>query len=190
MFSKHFVTGRASGWRWSFFAFFSLCLVVALSSCSKKEVRQDEPLMTPTEGLDSGATVPADQNVGATDTGATTEVNPVVSEELQTVYFDFDSYRITATGRDAVDANVSWLKSNPNATVQIEGHCDERGTTEYNLALGDRRANAVRDAMTKAGISRNRLSTISYGEERPSDPGHDESAWAKNRRGQFVILSK
>lgn len=170
---------------------FSLTLIIAISACSKKEVRQDEPLMTPSEG-DAGAAVPTDKSVGSGDTGGGMEAGAgaVSSEELQTVYFDFDSYRISSSGREAIRANASWLKANPSATVQIEGHCDERGTTEYNLALGDRRANAVRDALVKAGISRNRLSTISYGEERPADPGHDEAAWSKNRRGQFVTLSR
>lgn len=175
-------------------AVFSLTLIIAISACSKKEVRQDEPLMTPSEGTDAGATVPGDQGVGSGDAGGagmeTGNAGALSSDELQTVYFDFDSYRISSAGRDAVAANAKWLKANSNATVQIEGHCDERGTTEYNLALGDRRANAVRDALVRAGVARNRLSTISYGEERPSDPGHDEGAWSKNRRGQFVTLSR
>lgn len=175
-------------------AFLSLTLIIAISACSKKEVRQDEPLMTPSESGDAGAAVPGDQGVGSGDAGGagleTGNSGALSSEELQTVYFDFDSYRISSAGRDAVRANASWLKANSSATVQIEGHCDERGTTEYNLALGDRRANAVRDALVKAGVARNRLSTISYGEERPADPGHDESAWSKNRRGQFVTLSR
>lgn len=175
--------------------FFSLTLIIAISACSKKEVRQDEPLMTPSEGTDAGATIPSDKGVGSGDTGAGMETSDagggaLSSDELQVVYFDFDSYRISSAGREAVAANAKWLKANSAATVQIEGHCDERGTTEYNLALGDRRANAVRDALVRAGVSRNRLSTISYGEERPADPGHDESAWAKNRRGQFVTLSR
>lgn len=175
-------------------AFFSLVFIIAVSACSKKEVRQDEPLMAPSENADAGSQVPADKGVGTGDAGASGMENAGAganaSEELQTVYFDFDSYRISSSGREAVSSNAKWLKSNSNATVQIEGHCDERGTTEYNLALGDRRANAVRDALVKAGVARNRLSTISYGEERPADPGHDEAAWAKNRRGQFVILSR
>lgn len=170
----------------------SLLFLMALASCSKKEVRQDEPLMTPSEGADSGAAVPNDGNVGATptDTGTGDLGAGGAGDELQIVYFDFDSYRISSAGRSAIQANASWLKDNPKATVQIEGHCDERGTTEYNLALGDRRAFAVRDALVSAGVAKKRLSTISYGEERPSDPGHDEAAWAKNRRGQFVILSR
>lgn len=172
-------------------AIFSLTLILAISACSKKEVRQDEPLMTPSESADAGAAVPGEQGVGSGDSGgAGTETGALSSEELQTVYFDFDSYRISSAGREAVSANASWLKANSSATVQIEGHCDERGTTEYNLALGDRRANAVRDALVRAGIARNRLSTISYGEERPADPGHDEAAWSRNRRGQFVTLSR
>jgi peptidoglycan-associated lipoprotein len=79
------------------------------------------------------------------------------------------------------------MKANPNIKARIEGHCDERGTNEYNLALGDRRANSAKEFLLNLGIAENRLTTISHGEEKPIDPGHDEAAWAKNRRAQFAI---
>jgi len=82
------------------------------------------------------------------------------------------------------------LSKNPNLKIQIEGHCDERGTAEYNLALGQRRANSAMKYLISLGIPAGRLSTISYGEEKPLDPAHNDEAWAKNRRGHFVILSK
>jgi peptidoglycan-associated lipoprotein len=85
---------------------------------------------------------------------------------------------------------LSWLKANPTAKVQIEGHCDEKGTVEYNMALGDRRANAVKTYLIKSGIEKGRIDTISYGKERPADSGHDEAAWSKNRRAVFILLSK
>lgn len=101
------------------------------------------------------------------------------------VHFDYDSARITDQAQQEIDYNVEVLKSNSDVNIQIEGHCDERGTAEYNLALGSQRAKIVKEALVSAGISSSRLSTISYGSEVPLDPGHDEEAWAKNRRAHF-----
>ncbi len=101
------------------------------------------------------------------------------------VYFAFDSYAISDAARQDIEYNAEMLRSNPDVKVQIEGHCDERGTAEYNLALGNTRARAVRDALLSAGVSGDRLSTMSYGEELPINQGHDESAWALNRRAHF-----
>jgi len=173
--------------QWSFLAVLVLCGVVALSSCSKKDVKEDEMIITP--GPDTGEVAPEQAPVEAgsppaADTGAP------IAEDLQIVYFDFDSYRITSTGATALKFNADWLQKNPSATVQIEGHCDERGTIEYNLALGERRANAARDYLLRLGVDRSRVSVISYGEERPADPGHNEDAWAQNRRAAFVMLSR
>lgn len=105
---------------------------------------------------------------------------------LQTVYFAFDSAELTPTAQQTLRSNAQWLKSNPGYKIVIQGHCDERGTIEYNLALGERRANAVRDYMTSLGTSRNSMRVVSYGEERPAAPGHDESAWSQNRRAEFL----
>ena len=103
------------------------------------------------------------------------------------IHFDFDKSTLTPAAREILRAKAMWLRNNVDASVVIEGHCDERGTTEYNLALGDRRAKAAKDFLVDMGISASRLSTISYGEERPLDPGSNEAAWAKNRRAQFVL---
>ncbi len=103
------------------------------------------------------------------------------------VFFDFDKYNIRADQRGTVEALAAWLDTNPSVTLSIEGHCDERGTREYNLALGERRANSVRDYLVALGINPGRLSTVSYGEERPAVLGSNESAWAQNRRGVFVV---
>ena len=107
--------------------------------------------------------------------------------KAQTVYFDFDSSVIKATEKSKIDFVANYLKANPETKIQIEGHCDERGTEEYNRALGERRALAIREYLINAGISGSRIYTISYGEDRPVDPGHNEAAWAKNRRGEFVL---
>ncbi len=105
---------------------------------------------------------------------------------IQDVFFDYDRAELSATARAALQRNAVVLKRYPEATVVIEGHCDERGTEEYNLALGDRRALATRDFLLTLGVSQNQMRTISYGEERPFDQGHNEAAWAKNRRAHFV----
>ena len=109
---------------------------------------------------------------------------------LKDIYFDFDKYTIRPGDAEILKAIAAVLKKYPSVKIQIEGHCDERGTNEYNLALGERRANSTKDYFLSLGISKDRLSAISYGEERPLDPGHNEEAWAKNRRAHFIILSK
>jgi peptidoglycan-associated lipoprotein len=109
---------------------------------------------------------------------------------LKDIHFDFDKYAIRPGDAEILKAIAAVLKKYPSVKIQIEGHCDERGTNEYNLALGERRANSTKDYLLSLGISKDRLSAISYGEERPLDPGHNEEAWAKNRRAHFIILSK
>lgn len=108
-----------------------------------------------------------------------------VSEVLGTVFFDFDQYELKPEARDTLANNAEWLKMNPDIQIQIEGHCDERGTEEYNLALGERRAAAVKDYLVSMGVNEGRLYTISYGEEVPANTGHDAAAWSENRRAQF-----
>ena len=105
------------------------------------------------------------------------------------VYFDFDSAVIQGAGVDVVAAHAKYLAGNPQARVRLEGNTDERGSREYNIGLGDRRAQAVRRALLLQGVSEGQLTTVSYGEERPADPGHDEAAWAKNRRVEIVYLT-
>ena len=102
--------------------------------------------------------------------------------EFEAVFFDFDSYSVRDDARAALDRNARLLRDNGSAQVTIEGHCDERGTVEYNQALGERRAQAARDYLVSAGISGSRIQIISYGKERPFADGHDESAWQQNRR--------
>jgi peptidoglycan-associated lipoprotein len=101
------------------------------------------------------------------------------------VHFDFDSDTLTMDAQDLLKDKAQWLMDNPDAHVLIEGNCDERGSNAYNLALGDRRAQAAKNFLVTLGISANRLTTISYGEERPLDPGHNEAAWAKKQTGSF-----
>jgi peptidoglycan-associated lipoprotein len=107
--------------------------------------------------------------------------------ELADVNFDFDRYDIRPTDTKILDANAQWLKSNPNHLVLIEGHCDERGTNEYNLALGERRAKSTMNYLVAQGVQANRITIISYGEERPLCGERSESCWAKNRRAHFLV---
>ena len=108
----------------------------------------------------------------------------------QDINFDFDKYDLLSDARAILDRKAAFLNANASVRTQIEGHCDERGTEAYNMALGERRANAALQYLSTAGVSAGRLSTISYGKERPLDPGHNEVAWAKNRRDHFVVTGQ
>lgn len=103
-------------------------------------------------------------------------------------FFGYDEAALGADAQAALSTSATWLKQNPAYYLLIEGHCDERGTEQYNLALGDRRASIVRDYLVTLGVDAGRIRTVSYGEERPFDPGHNESAWAKNRRAHLVLV--
>jgi peptidoglycan-associated lipoprotein len=141
--------------------------------------------------VDSGKTTksttkaPPSSSLDALQRGESTATP--ASSPLKDVYFDFDRYDLRADSREILKANSAWLKANPSAQVQIEGHCDERGTTEYNLALGSRRAESVKDYLVTLGTSADRLSSISYGEEVPVCREQTEECWQKNRRVRFVV---
>ncbi|UCG14836.1 MAG: peptidoglycan-associated lipoprotein Pal [Deltaproteobacteria bacterium] len=107
--------------------------------------------------------------------------------ETENVYFDFDKYVLRPDAMAILDEKAAWLRDNPEVRVLIEGHADERGSNEYNLALGDRRANSAKDYLVRSGVAANRLTTISYGEEQPVCMQHNESCWWRNRRAVFVI---
>lgn len=127
------------------------------------------------------------------------DTTPVVEEppppmlresQFETVHFDFDKYNLRSDAKAALDNNYELLNEFSSAIIKIEGHCDERGTVEYNLSLGDKRAKAAQDYLIGLGIAPNRISIISYGKERPIDPRSNEEAWAKNRRGEFLVISQ
>jgi peptidoglycan-associated lipoprotein len=108
--------------------------------------------------------------------------------ESQNIYFDYDKSELKPEAQDILTKKAAFLQANPDYNVSIAGNCDERGANEYNLALGERRATAASKFISALGVSENRISTISYGEERPVDTGHDEAAWAKNRRDEFKLI--
>ena len=143
-----------------------------------------------------GATPPSGGGAGGgsstTQGGGGTTARPAPSEfvsiaELKDIHFDFDKYDIRPGDAKMLDTNAGWLKSNPNHLVLIEGHCDERGTNEYNLALGERRAKSTMNYLVSQGVQASRITIISYGEERPLCTEHNEECWAKNRRAHFLV---
>jgi len=109
---------------------------------------------------------------------------------IRDAYFGYDEATLSSDAQSALNTSASWLRQNSRYSLLIEGHCDERGTEQYNLALGDRRANTVREYLVALGIEGSRMRTVSYGEERPFDEGHDESAWAQNRRAHLVLVNR
>lgn len=138
------------------------------------------------EGL-SGGEVNQLQKEGAEQSMGAAEDQALSQFIAEDIYFDFDSAQLLPQAQEILRRKAEWLRNHPGARVIIEGHTDERGTVEYNLALGDRRAESARNFLMELGISPDQITTISYGEERPVDPAHDEAAWAKNRRAQFVL---
>ena len=126
----------------------------------------------------------AQANAEATEQEKMMAMNRFLNENI---YFDFDDSTLSGQAQELLKQKAMWLQGNPDANATIEGHCDERGTNAYNLALGERRAESVKAFLVNLGISGMRLTTISYGEEKPADPGHNEEAWAKNRRAAFVM---
>jgi peptidoglycan-associated lipoprotein len=151
------------------------------------------------KGTKGGAGGPGSESgVPPLGTGSDTSIGPrpidggtgfLQHGQFAAVLFEYDSARIKPSEESKLEAVAAYMKSNPGKLV-IEGHCDERGTAEYNRALGERRAIAAREELTKLGVDASRVSTISYGKDRPVDMGHDEAAWAKNRRCEFVAVSQ
>lgn len=136
-------------------------------------------------------TAPIDTSAG-TPLGSREEMEGMLMDraalQAQTVYFDFDKSAVKKSETGKLEAAATFLKNEVTAKLLIEGHCDERGTEEYNRALGERRALALREYLVHLGITANRVFTKSWGEDKPADAGHDDAAWAKNRRGEFVVL--
>jgi peptidoglycan-associated lipoprotein len=132
--------------------------------------------------------VPPEPSVSSADMGSLDEINK--KGILAPVFFEFDSAEMSSEGQSVLSKNAETMKQFPTWVVSIEGHCDERGTAEYNLALGERRALSVRQYLVSLGIAAERLRTVSYGKEFPFDPGHGESSWARNRRANFVVTAK
>jgi peptidoglycan-associated lipoprotein len=164
-------------------------LALTLAGCGSKPVKP-APSTAPTESS-AGAQSEGANAANAGGAGNQDETAGPQAGLLATriVYFDFDSAVIQGAGVDVVAAHAKYLAANPQARVRLEGNTDERGSREYNIGLGDRRAQSVRRAFLLQGVTEGQLTAVSYGEERPADPGHDEAAWAKNRRVEIVYLT-
>ena len=159
-------------------------LTLTVSCASKKKAEPTAPVGG-TEGGTMDPNISSGDNIfdkNGSDSGA---ING-----LSSVHFDYDSSTLSSDARRQLSENAEWIKSHADATVQIEGHCDKRGSTEYNLALGERRAKAVKSYLGSLGVKSKRLTVISYGEEKPLDNGDSEEAYAKNRRANFVPLNQ
>lgn len=184
---------------------FALSIIFLLSSCAKKQVRVEEGVKPPArEGGKASEGRPDVPREGSSAALAKAEAAreqriremeaarklrmEIQAFESDSVYFDFDKSNLKPEARAALAKKAAWLRANQAFDLRIEGHADERGTNEYNLALGERRANAAWKFLNALGISGGRLSTISYGEERPADPGSNDFAWEKNRRDEFKLL--
>ena len=129
--------------------------------------------------------MPADDMIGSKTLDDLNRDSP-----LRPLFFELDSSEVSAAGQQVLQANVAVLKKYPNMQITIEGHCDERGTAEYNLALGERRALAAKNYLVSLGVAADKVKTVSYGKEFPFDAGHDDAAWRNNRRAHFVITAK
>jgi len=164
----------------------SLLLVLSVS-CQKKTVAvENQSNSTAQQGGYETSTADQSDAAGKTlDSSATMADSDIVLQE--DIFFQFDKATLTPVAIETLTKNGQWLKTNSDVTITIEGHCDERGTNGYNLALGERRAESVKTFLADLGLEQSRLATISYGEERPLDRGHGEADWARNRRAHFLI---
>jgi peptidoglycan-associated lipoprotein len=173
--------------------FTALCILSLLfvSGCTKKTVLKEEaaakegkaaaeskPQQTAAKGDADAKAKPAKESAAG--------VSSKNLYEMADIRFDFDAYTLKDESRETLKKHAEWLNKNQKVAITIEGYCDERGTAEYNLALGERRAAEAKKYIVKLGVAEKRVSTVSYGKERPLDPGHDEAAWAKNRRDRFA----
>jgi peptidoglycan-associated lipoprotein len=154
---------------------------LALAGCPKKQAVTEDGASDVGSG---GDVTPSDVASGAADSDSGNAMG------LQTIRFPYDSFEIVGVNKEVLKSNIQILKDNPTVAVQIEGHCDERGGVQYNLALGEKRANAVKQQIQAGGIAASRLTMISMGKEKPIAPGSNEEAWSQNRRANFVITAK
>ncbi len=186
--------------RVSHLAIVAVILAMTAGACAKKPAPVARPMPPPTTGAGGAPPMPPtpvsepvpvpvepvpEDTVGAKSLDDLNRDSP-----LKAVFFELDSADLSAIGQATLQENAGVLKKYGTWQITIEGHCDERGSAEYNLALGERRANAARDYLVSLGVGANRVRTVSYGKEFPFDPAHEEGAWSKNRRAHFVITGK
>jgi len=186
--------------------------LLLMSACAKKQMQVTEgvqPTAQETKAVEQPATMATTEQAKPVQTGETEAYKKAEAERLaklkaleqaqkeanekkvfenEKIYFDFDKSDLKSESQTVLKKKADWLREHPAYSLRIEGNCDERGTNEYNLALGERRANSAKKFLLALGIAEERIATISYGEERPADPRHNEEAWAKNRRDEFKLM--
>ena len=180
----------------------AMVALMMVSACSKKKPPVARPVTPPPSSSTGGSKIPGPpepvrepvpvpaEPIGS-DSLSSTDIDTLnKNSPFQPVLFAYDQDDIDTLGQQALNHNAELMKKYPSWVVTIEGHSDERGTAEYNLALGERRALAARNYLVSLGIPADRLRTVSYGKEFPFEPGHDETSWSKNRRAHFVVTSK
>lgn len=179
--------------------FWVLCALVAFISfgCQKAAVKPEaeQPAKQQKEGEQKTPEKVTEQKIASGKESVESEGKGIGAEEgkegmFKDLQFDFDKYDIKDEYKSELKSIAAWMTKNSGAKLSVEGHCDERGTNEYNLALGDRRAKAVKDHLVSLGVPSSKIETISYGEEKPLCTEHTEECWAKNRRAHFVVLGK
>jgi peptidoglycan-associated lipoprotein len=172
----------------------AFALAAVLGGCTKKAVNTQSTVATaPPAAAETPREVKsADQDFKPAATGDDFEKKSLSELQgyLKDTFFDFDRSDIRADQRDPLAADGSWLRKHPAVKVRVEGHCDERGTSQYNLALGERRAEEAKEYLATLGVEAKRIETVSYGKERPFAEGHAESAWSQNRRDHYVVTAK
>ena len=175
------------------FAFWSgIAVAVLMAGCQQNPPTEKVAVEERTVQPGTGAQTPGTTSSGAT--GSTTQGNPLKDPRSilskRSVFFDFDSYAVKDDYKALIDAHGKYLQGNRSAKMTIQGNCDERGSREYNIALGQRRADAVKRMMLLDGATDQQIETVSFGKEKPRNPGHDEGAWAENRRDDFVYAGE
>ena len=171
-----------------------IVLAAVVSGCPKRPgtaITSAPPPSGTGRSAQASAMVPASTVLPAKGSSVTPSPNEFAeTDRLKDIHFDFDKYEIRPQDAKVLDANAAWLKSRPEDLVLLEGHCDERGTNEYNLALGERRARAAMNYLVAQGVQARRITLISYGKERPACTSHDEACWAANRRAHFLVKAR
>ena len=189
---------------WALTLFLALLVIFSVSSCAKKKISSEASTTTAEEDAQRRADEEArqreldrqkalqEEDLSDESLSGKMADQPTASArsifENEDIYFEFDSIRLSPDAQEILTKKTNWLRANPDATITIEGHCDNRGTNEYNLALGEGRAQSAKAFLVDLGIEPSRLNTISYGEERPLDGTQTEEAWASNRRAHFIII--
>jgi peptidoglycan-associated lipoprotein len=162
-----------------------LAATLFFSGCAGKKTVEVNTPATADAASDTAASAVSETAADPASAAPRATLTTTGGLQLEAVYFDYNAFTLSAPARQSLERNAAWLQANADSKVTIEGHCDERGSDEYNLALGERRATSVKRYLVALGVGAERLATISYGEERPAVAGQDESAWAKNRRAEL-----